>query len=83
MKYKSVHIEAEEFTRSLPYSPGPFLSFFTTLAIRSEFQTDTLGSKLGIGSSTSSESRYNSCMQEKKDSVAVHIVKIGKNDHKC
>ena len=46
--------------------PRPFLSFLMTLEIRSESQTDTLGTVLAIGSSTSNESRYNSYMRQIK-----------------
>ena len=53
-------------TRKLPYSPGAFLSFLITLEIKSEFQTETLGTKFRIGSSTSKESRYNSCVVTRK-----------------
>ena len=59
-------IKINELARSLSYWPGPFLSFFTSFAIRSEFQTEILGLKLVIGSSTFSESRYNNYMGVKE-----------------
>ena len=59
-----LHKHKRKLTCNLPNSPRPFLSFLMTLEIRSESQTDTLGTVLAIGSSTSNESRYNSYMRQ-------------------
>ena len=61
-----LHKHKRKLTRNLPNSPRPLLSFSMTLEIRSELQTDTLGTVFAVGSSTSNESRYSNCMRQNK-----------------